>query len=70
MEVIHDPVRWHLIGHLQTNKVKYIVDKAYLIILLILLHLAEKIQERLKKSRQMSIYLFRLMLPMKRQSLV
>ena len=25
------PVRWHLIGHLQTNKVKYIVDKACLI---------------------------------------
>lgn len=24
-------VRWHLIGHLQTNKVKYIVDKASLI---------------------------------------
>lgn len=24
-------VKWHLIGHLQTNKVKYIVDKAYLI---------------------------------------
>ena len=21
------PVRWHLIGHLQTNKVKYIIDK-------------------------------------------
>ena len=24
-------IRWHLIGHLQTNKVKYIIDKAYLI---------------------------------------
>ena len=24
-------IRWHLIGHLQTNKVKYIVDKVYLI---------------------------------------
>ena len=22
------PVRWHLIGHLQTNKIKYIVDKS------------------------------------------
>ncbi len=21
------PVRWHMIGHLQTNKVKYIIDK-------------------------------------------
>lgn len=24
-------IRWHMIGHLQTNKVKYIIDKAYLI---------------------------------------
>ena len=30
-EQISWPVRWHLIGHLQTNKVKYIVDKAALI---------------------------------------
>ncbi len=26
-----DPVRWHLIGHLQTNKVKYIIDKVCMI---------------------------------------
>ena len=26
-----DDIRWHMIGHLQTNKVKYIVDKTYLI---------------------------------------
>ncbi len=25
------PVRWHMIGHLQTNKVKYIIDKVHLI---------------------------------------
>ena len=25
------PVRWHLIGHLQTNKVKYIIDKVAII---------------------------------------
>ncbi|MFA7660757.1 MAG: YggS family pyridoxal phosphate-dependent enzyme, partial [Anaerovoracaceae bacterium] len=24
------PVRWHMIGHLQTNKVKYIIDKVSL----------------------------------------
>lgn len=24
-------IRWHMIGHLQTNKVKYIVDKVYMI---------------------------------------
>ena len=26
-----DDIRWHLIGHLQTNKVKYIIDKVCLI---------------------------------------
>lgn len=30
-EVLPTNLHWHLIGHLQTNKVKYIVDKAYLI---------------------------------------
>lgn len=25
------PVRWHLIGHLQTNKVKYVIDKCCMI---------------------------------------
>ena len=30
-EKVSTPVNWHLIGHLQTNKVKYIVDKACLI---------------------------------------
>lgn len=25
------PVRWHMIGHLQTNKVKYIIDKVFMI---------------------------------------
>ncbi len=24
-------IRWHMIGHLQTNKVKYIIDKVYMI---------------------------------------
>ncbi|GAA0075927.1 YggS family pyridoxal phosphate-dependent enzyme [Clostridium sp. CTA-5] len=30
-ENFHKDVRWHLIGKLQTNKVKYLVDKVYLI---------------------------------------
>ena len=25
------PVRWHLIGHLQTNKVKYVIDRCCMI---------------------------------------
>ena len=31
IENFHDDVRWHLIGKLQTNKVKYFVGKVYLI---------------------------------------
>lgn len=30
-ENFHNDVRWHLIGHLQTNKVKYLVGKVFLI---------------------------------------
>lgn len=40
------PVRWHLIGHLQTNKVKQIVDKVYMIHSVDSLHLAEEINKR------------------------
>ena len=39
-EKISWPVRWHLIGHLQTNKVKYIVDKVALIHSVDSVHLA------------------------------
>ena len=40
------PVRWHLIGHLQTNKVKYIIDKVSLIHSVDSLHLAKEINKR------------------------
>lgn len=40
------PVRWHLIGHLQTNKVKYIIDKVHLIHSVDSLHLAKEINKR------------------------
>ncbi len=30
-EKLPDDIRWHMIGHLQTNKVKYIADKVYMI---------------------------------------
>lgn len=42
-------IRWHLIGHLQTNKVKYIIDKVYMIHSLDSIRLAEEIQRRAKK---------------------
>lgn len=39
-------VRWHMIGHLQTNKVKYIIDKVCMIHSVESLHLAEEIDRR------------------------
>ena len=29
-ELLPKDIRWHMIGHLQRNKVKYIVDKVYM----------------------------------------
>ena len=40
------PVRWHMIGHLQTNKVKYIIDKVSLIHSVDSYKLAEEINNR------------------------
>lgn len=40
------PVRWHLIGHLQTNKVKYTIDKVSMIHSVDSLHLAQEIDKR------------------------
>lgn len=46
-----DDVRWHMIGHLQRNKVKYIVDKAYLIHSVDSLRLAEEISKEAVKKQ-------------------
>jgi len=49
-------IRWHMIGHLQRNKVKYIVDKVYLIHSVDSLRLAEEIsKEALKKNVTVNI---------------
>lgn len=49
-------IRWHMIGHLQRNKVKYIVDKVYLIHSVDSLRLAEEIsKEAVKKNVNVSI---------------
>lgn len=42
-------IRWHMIGHLQRNKVKYIIDKAYLIHSVDSLRLAEEISKEAVK---------------------
>jgi len=41
-------VNWHLIGHLQTNKVKYIIDKAHIIHSVDSLKLAQEINNHAK----------------------
>ena len=40
------PVRWHLIGHLQTNMVKYIIDKVCMIHSVDSMKLAQEIDKR------------------------
>ncbi len=40
------PVRWHMIGHLQTNKVKYIIDKVSMIHSVDSYKLAQEINKR------------------------
>jgi pyridoxal phosphate enzyme (YggS family) len=45
-----DKVSWHLIGHLQRNKVKYIVDKAAMIHSVDSIRLAEQIEEEAAKK--------------------
>ena len=48
-EIIGDKVNWHLIGSIQTNKVKYIIDKVYMIHSLDRQALCEEIQKRAKQ---------------------
>ncbi|MEL7598323.1 MAG: YggS family pyridoxal phosphate-dependent enzyme, partial [Clostridiaceae bacterium] len=45
-ESFHSDVRWHLIGHLQRNKVKYIVGKVHLIHSLDSIKLLDEIESR------------------------
>ena len=55
-EQLPKDLHWHLIGHLQRNKVKYIVDKAELIHSVDSLKLAEEIsKEALKKNVEVNI---------------
>ena len=44
------PVRWHMIGHLQTNKVKYIIDKVDMIHSVDSIKLAKEIDKRAKAA--------------------
>ena len=50
-EVLPANLHWHMIGHLQRNKVKYIVDKACLIHSVDSLRLAEEISKEAQKKQ-------------------
>lgn len=50
IEIISEKLNWHMIGHLQRNKVKYIVDKACLIHSVDSLRLAEQINSEAEKK--------------------
>lgn len=45
-----EDIKWHMIGHLQRNKVKYIVDKVAMIHSVDSLRLAEAIEQEAKKQ--------------------
>ena len=49
-ETLKDEPAWHLIGHLQTNKVKYIADKVSMIHSVDSLKLAEEIDRRFQMA--------------------
>ncbi|SCX92792.1 hypothetical protein SAMN02910370_00735 [Lachnospiraceae bacterium XPB1003] len=50
IEVMPDDIQWHMIGHLQTNKIKYIVGKTALIHSVDSVHLAEAIEKESAKA--------------------
>ncbi|WP_352419986.1 YggS family pyridoxal phosphate-dependent enzyme [Proteiniborus sp.] len=52
-EQINNKVKWHMIGHLQSNKVKYIIDKVEMIHSLDRMSLAEEIQ---KRAEEFNVY--------------
>lgn len=55
-EALPKDIKWHMIGHLQRNKVKYIVDKVFMIHSVDSLRLAEEIsREAVKKQVQVNI---------------
>jgi pyridoxal phosphate enzyme (YggS family) len=53
-DVLPKDIHWHLIGHLQTNKVKYIIDKTDLIHSVDSYRLAEQINKEAEKKNIVS----------------
>lgn len=54
-EVLGDKVEWHMIGHLQRNKVKYIIDKVKMIHSVDSIELAKQIEKEAVKHNVPSI---------------
>ena len=50
MEQLPSDIRWHMIGHLQRNKVKYLIGKVVLIHSVDSLRLAEQIEHEAAKA--------------------
>lgn len=50
IDLLPKDIRWHLIGHLQTNKVKYIIGKTHLIHSVDSFRLAEEINKQSEKA--------------------
>lgn len=53
-ETLPKDLKWHFIGHLQTNKVKYVVGRACLIHSVDSVHLAEAIEKESEKKNVIS----------------
>ena len=51
-EALPKDIRWHMIGHLQRNKVKYIVDKVFLIHSVDSLRLVQEIEKEAAKHER------------------
>lgn len=51
IEQMKEPLHWHFIGHLQRNKVKYIVDKVFLIHSVDSVRLAKQISQEAEKKQ-------------------
>ena len=53
-EILPKDIRWHFIGNLQTNKVKYLVGKVYLIHSLSSMKLLKKIEDEFSKKNSVA----------------
>lgn len=51
IEALPNDIHWHMIGHLQTNKIKYIIGKTTLIHSVDSLHLAQEISKQAVKHQ-------------------